>query len=69
MRCVVNGDGDVAFTTLDAINDFFKFNPRKNRDDYGVLCLDGSTEPITTDACDWGVKPSNAFVIKKGRSE
>ena len=69
VRCVANGDGEVAFTTLDAINDFFKYNPRKNRDDYAVLCLDGSLEPISTEACDWGVKPSNAFVIKKGRSK
>lgn len=69
IRCVVDGDGDVAFTTLQAVNAYFEANTRKNKDDYLLLCLDGSSELIGPDSCDWGARPGNAFVIRKGKSE
>jgi hypothetical protein len=67
VRCLVEGDGDVAFTSVSAVNSYFDAHPRKSRDDYLLLCLDGSSELIGADSCDWGTRPGNAFVIRKGK--
>lgn len=66
VKCLVEGRGEVAFTTIDTAVQYFARRPEE-RDQYELLCLDGSRMPITTRGCDWAKHPTNTFVIRKGR--
>ncbi|CAG2113100.1 unnamed protein product, partial [Medioppia subpectinata] len=66
IKCLMEGEGQVAFTTIETTEHYFKTRPEE-RDNYQFLCLDGSRMPITRRACEWARKPTNAFVIRKGR--
>jgi len=80
VRCVVEGNGDVAFTKTYFVKQFFGIpispgsvagNPRPDIGDYEYLCEDGTRQPITNDRpCSWAQRPwqgymSNADLITK----
>ncbi|KAG9509900.1 hypothetical protein GZH46_01567, partial [Fragariocoptes setiger] len=70
LKCLFSGRGDVAFTTLHAIERFLgpKRDPRL-LEKYEYLCLDGTQQSLSTRVpCQWAVKPTNAFVTSPGRA-
>ena len=68
IKCLLEGQGQIAFTTIEAADSYFK-SRAEERDNYQFLCLDGSRMPITRRACEWARRPTNAFVIRKGRGQ
>ncbi|XP_054160591.1 transferrin-like [Oppia nitens] len=67
IKCLLEGQGEVAFTSIETADSYFKSRPEL-KDSYQFLCLDGSRMPITRRACEWARRPTNAFVIRKGRA-
>lgn len=68
LKCLVEGRGEVAFTTIDTAVMYFDRRPEE-RDHYELLCLDGSRMAISSRGCDWAKHPTNTFVIRKGRGK
>ena len=72
---MTEGLGQVAFTTIEAVDKYFKERRTTpdgkvlSADDYQFLCLDGTRMPVTRRACDWSRRPSNVFVIRKGKGK
>ncbi|UXI16294.1 RING finger protein unkempt [Sarcoptes scabiei] len=64
IKCMLEGRGEVAFTTIETALDYFSKRPSE-REHYEFLCLDGSRMAITPGACPWAKLPTNAFVIRK----
>lgn len=68
IKCMLEGRGEVAFTTIETALDYFSKRPSE-REHYEFLCLDGSRMAITPGACPWAKLPTNAFVIRKNLSK
>ncbi len=68
IKCLLEGQGQVAFTTIEAAENYFRQRPEE-KDNYQFLCLDGSRMPITRRACEWARRPTNTFVIRRGKGE
>ncbi|XP_058830557.1 transferrin [Topomyia yanbarensis] len=73
IRCLVENNGDVAFTKVIYVNKYFglpvggapaqpALNPAARSDDYVYLCEDGTTRPITGPACSWAQRPWQAYM-------
>lgn len=71
IQCLLDGAGQVAFTTIDAVDKFFRERASAVNliEDYQFLCLDGSRMPVTRRACEWSRRPSNTFIIRKGKGK
>ncbi|RWS30355.1 transferrin-like protein [Leptotrombidium deliense] len=69
IKCLIDGSGDVAFTTIDDAVKFFRDNPQYHKSDYQFLCVDGYREAVSSEACTWASVPTNAFVTRRGKSE
>ncbi|CAL8085584.1 unnamed protein product [Orchesella dallaii] len=69
LRCLTENDGDVAWTKLDAVQEFFKLNeeePLEISNEYEFLCGDDTTLPLTTETpCSWAKRPWKAFVTTR----
>ncbi|XP_068210038.1 transferrin-like isoform X1 [Palaemon carinicauda] len=67
LRCLVDSHGDVAWTKLSAVHEFFKKKKSVNQSDYGVLCPDGRILDLDdSQPCFWAARPWNAWI---GRTE
>ncbi|XP_055551682.1 transferrin [Wyeomyia smithii] len=73
IRCLVENNGDVAFTKVIYVNKYFglpvggapakpALNPNDRTDDYVYLCEDGTTRPITGPACSWAQRPWQGYM-------
>ncbi|XP_055389925.1 transferrin-like [Condylostylus longicornis] len=70
IECLINGDGDVAFTTRSDIRKYFGLlgdeeneNVKNaNINDYELLCEDGSRRPINGTGCSLLKKPNTASI-------
>lgn len=73
IRCLVENNGDVAFTKVIYVNKYFglpvggapaqpALNPNARTEDYVYLCEDGSTRPITGPACSWAQRPWQGYM-------
>uniref|UniRef100_U5EVY8 Transferrin n=1 Tax=Corethrella appendiculata TaxID=1370023 RepID=U5EVY8_9DIPT len=71
IRCLVENNGDVAFTKVIFVRKYFGLpigsNPpvgeaKANPDDYEYLCEDGSRRPIIGKACSWAQRPWQAYM-------
>ncbi|XP_055619783.1 transferrin [Toxorhynchites rutilus septentrionalis] len=73
IRCLVENNGDVAFTKVIYVNKYFglpvggapaqpALNPNARTDDYVYLCEDGTTRPITGPACSWAQRPWQGYM-------
>lgn len=71
IQCLLDGAGQVAFTTIDAVDKFFRERASAVNliENYQFLCLDGSRMPVTRRACEWSRRPSNTFIIRKGKGK
>ncbi|ODM92907.1 Transferrin [Orchesella cincta] len=69
LRCLTENDGDVAFTKLDAVEEFFKLKEETSSEivgEYQFLCGDDTTLPLTTETpCSWAKRPWKAFVTSR----
>ncbi|XP_076359104.1 LOW QUALITY PROTEIN: transferrin-like [Tachypleus tridentatus] len=62
LHCLVSSGNDIAFTTVEATEKFFK-NRKTLANKYEYLCLNSTTDQIlNTNPCYWARIPSNAFV-------
>ncbi|KFQ35901.1 Ovotransferrin, partial [Mesitornis unicolor] len=60
-RCLKDGKGDVAFVKHTTVEE----NAREEKDDYELLCLDGSRQPVDNyKACHWARVPAHAVVAR-----
>ncbi|CAL4088009.1 unnamed protein product, partial [Meganyctiphanes norvegica] len=73
LRCLLDSYGDVAWTKLDVIDDFFKSRPAfrgpkdltVNSSDFGLLCRDGRILDLdSVDACHWAARPWPAWLTR-----
>ncbi|XP_053682480.1 transferrin [Sabethes cyaneus] len=73
IRCLVENNGDVAFTKVIYVNKYFglpvgeapaqpALNPNARTEDYVYLCEDGTTRPITGPACSWAQRPWQGYM-------
>ncbi|XP_055585665.1 transferrin [Uranotaenia lowii] len=73
IRCLVENNGDVAFTKVIYVNKYFglpvgespakpALNPNARTEDYVYLCEDGTTKPITGPACSWAQRPWQGYM-------
>ncbi|UYV72026.1 MFI2 [Cordylochernes scorpioides] len=68
LRCLDEGLGEVAFTKLDALDEYKQKNP-EIISEAKYLCVDGSTRDLTEAPCTWANRPLPAFVAKDSDSE
>ncbi|KAG1677416.1 Transferrin [Nymphon striatum] len=66
LKCLENGLGDVAFTTIEEASDFFKKMPPDDQQKFKLLCLDGTINPLFQ-PCFWASQPTNVFVTSKNK--
>uniref|UniRef100_T1KT44 Transferrin-like domain-containing protein n=1 Tax=Tetranychus urticae TaxID=32264 RepID=T1KT44_TETUR len=67
IKCLLDGRGQVAFTTIEATVQLFgKLSPDLI-EEYQFLCPNGAREKINYNACDWGKRPNNVWVIRPDR--
>ncbi|XP_010183011.1 PREDICTED: ovotransferrin-like [Mesitornis unicolor] len=60
-QCLKDGKGDVAFVKHTTVEE----NAREEKDDYELLCLDGSRQPVDNyKACHWARVPAHAVVAR-----
>lgn len=69
LKCLVDGRGQVAFTTVEATLDYFGKNSNDLVEDYQFLCPNGERQKINFNGCDWGRRPNNVWVIRPDRLE
>ncbi|XP_055389927.1 uncharacterized protein LOC129618922 [Condylostylus longicornis] len=67
IECLINGEGDVAFTTREDIRQYFgltdeKGNTDVNINDYELLCEDGSRQSINGTGCSLARRPNRAYI-------
>uniref|UniRef100_A0A2M4DN52 Putative transferrin 1 n=1 Tax=Anopheles darlingi TaxID=43151 RepID=A0A2M4DN52_ANODA len=75
IRCLVENDGDVAFTKTIFVRKYFGLpitpgavakpavNPAVRAEDYSYLCEDGTTRPVSDqNVCSWAQRPWPAFM-------
>lgn len=73
IRCLVENNGDVAFTKVIFVNKYFglpvggapaqpALNPAARAEDFVYLCEDGTTRPITGPACSWAQRPWQGYM-------
>ncbi|XP_058445332.1 transferrin [Malaya genurostris] len=73
IRCLVENNGDVAFTKVIYVNKYFglpvgdgpakpALNPAARANDFVYLCENGTTRPITGPACSWAQRPWQAYM-------
>lgn len=73
IRCLVENNGDVAFTKVIYVNKYFglpvgdapaqpAINPAARAQDFVYLCEDGTTRPITGPACSWAQRPWQGYM-------
>ncbi|UYV72025.1 MFI2 [Cordylochernes scorpioides] len=63
LKCLNEGLGEVAFTKLDALDEYIQKNPEIITE-AKYLCVDGSTRDLTEAPCTWANRPLPAFVAK-----
>lgn len=65
LRCLVDSHGDVAWTKLSAVSQFFKMRDSVTSSDFGLLCPDGRLleldDPVP---CHWAAKPWGAWLSR-----
>ncbi|XP_074605173.1 transferrin-like [Brevipalpus obovatus] len=69
IKCLIDGRGQVAFTTVQATIEYFSKTSQDLVDDYHFLCPNGERQKVNSNACDWGRRPNNAWVIRPDRLE
>lgn len=69
LRCLLAGDGQVAFTTARAIERFLSRDRIEQRlvNNFAYLCLNGSKLSLESRPCEWAHKPTNVFVTGPNR--
>ncbi|RWS13584.1 transferrin-like protein [Dinothrombium tinctorium] len=68
VKCLVEGQADVAFTTVEGAINFFNNNRHHFRANYQFLCLDGRRMDVDINSCSWASKPTNSFVIRRPKA-
>ncbi|KAH9415000.1 Mfi2p [Dermatophagoides pteronyssinus] len=66
IKCMTEGLGEIAFTTIEMAVDYFAQRTIMSSM-YEFLCMDGTRMAITSRGCHWAKHPTNAFVIRSGR--
>lgn len=66
LRCLLESNAEVAFTTIETAVNFFSRRPSEFIN-YEFLCLDNDRMNINSRGCTWARHPTNTFVIRKGR--
>lgn len=72
LRCLTYGRGDVAFSKLTVVQQFFADNLEVDLNDYGLMCQDGSIVDINSQAaeeCFWAARPWDTYVTHGGASD
>ncbi|XP_066947726.1 transferrin-like [Macrobrachium rosenbergii] len=63
LRCLVDSHGDVAWTKLSAVQEFFKKRDTVKQSDYGLLCPDDRVLELNdSQPCHWAARPWNAWI-------
>uniref|UniRef100_A0A0N7ZB72 Transferrin-like domain-containing protein n=1 Tax=Scylla olivacea TaxID=85551 RepID=A0A0N7ZB72_SCYOL len=72
LNCLSFNGGDVAFSKLSIVKQFFEDNVLANVSNYGLMCPDGSVVDIyssAAEACFWAARPWDTFVTHGGASD
>ncbi|KAK7067218.1 Antigen p97-like protein [Halocaridina rubra] len=65
LRCLVDSHGDVAWTKLSAVREYFRAKPTVSATDFGFLCLDGRVMELDDpNPCHWAARPWNAWLSR-----
>lgn len=65
LRCLVESHGDVAWTKLSAVSQYFKSKSEVSTTDFGLLCPDGRILDLdTTKPCHWAARPWNSWIAR-----
>lgn len=72
LRCLTEGGGNVAFSKLSVVKDFFQDNRAFGSESYGLLCRDDRVVPILSpeaEDCYWAARPWDAYVTSVDASD
>lgn len=72
LKCLTEKGGDVAFTKLSTVKEFFKVTRTVNSSLYGLLCPDNKVVDINSpkaERCFWATRPWDAYVTHGGVSD
>lgn len=65
LRCLVDANGDVAWTKLSVAKSYFKERTDVSTGDFGLLCPDGRVQSIDSPKdCHWAARPWNAWIVR-----
>nr|XP_045618315.1 transferrin-like [Procambarus clarkii] len=65
LRCLVESHGDVAWTKLSAVTQYFKIKTDVSTTDFGLLCPDGRILDLdSTKPCHWAARPWNSWIAR-----
>lgn len=72
LRCLTENGGDVAFSKINIVQDFFSQDRTVNVNEYALLCQEGHTVNIDSPEaanCSWAARPWDTYVTHGGASD